>query len=319
MSAGSQDSDSKTHQGGRIPGISPAGEGAAAFMLETDAASSVPVLIAVPHAGRAYPPALLRDLRHPAQVALRLEDRHVDRVAQAVAAATGAGLLVARAPRAMIDLNRAPEDVDWDMFVREGRPANANAGAASRRARTGLGLIPRRLPMLGELWRRPHQPSELAQRLTLIHEPYHAALGAALAQVRERWGAALLIDLHSMPPLPAHEGAPRIEAVVGDRFGASCHGSLVAAAFAQLRSCGRESAHNRPYAGGYVLERHAKPRRGIHAMQIEIDRSTYLDAAMTEPGPGMARWVEDLSALVRRLAVAVSEQGDGAAWPLAAE
>ena len=309
------ESDSQLEPGGWIPGL----PDAAAFVIDAGKASAIPVVIAAPHGGRVYPPGLLRDLRHGDRSVLRLEDRYVDVLARAVAQATGARLLVALAPRAMIDLNRAPEDIDWEMFVREARPPGAMP-LPSRRARSGLGLFPRRLGGLGELWRRRLGAQDLAERVGGIHEPYHAALGQALADLRERWGAALLVDLHSMPPLPANSGAPAAQVVLGDRFGASCHGAVVAAAFAHFEEAGRAAAHNRPYAGGYVLERHANPRGGIHAIQIEIDRSRYLDPQLVEEGPGMAGVVDDLAALVSRLAAVVEELGgQNAGWPLAAE
>ena len=309
--------ESTKHTGGRIPGA----PGVAAFRVWEEEPSALPVMISVPHAGRAYPRSLLREMRHPDTAALKLEDRYVDTLGKAVAQETGAALLIAQAPRAMIDLNRAPEDVDWEMFGRPSRPDDA-AAHPSRRARTGLGLIPRRLPGMGELWRRRHDEQDLTSRIAEIHEPYHARLSSMLAGLRDRWGAALLIDLHSMPPLVPRSGQAAAEFVIGDRFGTTCHGSLVASAFAQFAQAERRVAHNRPYAGGYVLERHANPEKGMHAMQIEVDRSCYLDARMFEPGPGLDSVVAVLAGLVRRLAVGVAELSEsdrGSVWPLAAE
>lgn len=292
-----------------------------AFTLTFAEPSPIPVLIAVPHAGRCYPQTLLQALRHPESVALRLEDRYVDRLAEQVAAATGASLLVAHAPRAMIDLNRSTDDVDWEMIERESRPGQAGK-MPSRRVLSGLGLVPRRLPGLGELWRSRHREQDLAGRIEGIHAPYHDALSQSLEALRERWGAALLLDLHSMPPLSSRFGMASAQFVVGDRFGVTCHGSVIAAAFALFAERGRTAAHNRPYAGGYVLERHASPQSGIHALQLEIDRGRYLDANLVEPGAGMESAVEVLVALVRRLAAVVADLGQGAngrGWPLAAE
>lgn len=298
--------------GGRIMGLA----GQPAFTLFEQSPSEIPVLISVPHAGRAYPPVLMADMRHGAAAVLKLEDRYADLLGEGIARVTGASLLVANAPRAMVDLNRAPDDVDWEMFAREARPLKG-IGQPSRRVRSGLGLVPRRLPMIGELWRRRLSREDLSERVNGIHEPYHAALGAALGRLRERWGAALLIDLHSMPPLSSVPGTVSAQVVVGDRFGASCHGGLIASAFAHFAQTGREAAHNRPYAGGYVLDRHGDPRGNIHAMQIEIDRSRYLDSAMVEPGEGMAAMIDDLAGLVRRLAGETAEIGRE--WSLAAE
>lgn len=303
--------------GGSIPGVARQ----PAFTLSALEPSPIPVLIAVPHAGRSYPPALLSRMRDPRQAALKLEDRYADRLGADVAAATGAAFLVAHAPRAMIDLNRSAEDVDWEMFG-QGAPPDAPGGAVGKRARSGLGLIPRRLPGVGEIWKRPHDQDELGERIVCIYQPYHAALAEVLEGLRDRWGAALLIDLHSMPPLPPRSGHRPARIVIGDRFGASCDGRVTAAAFTFLAEAGAEAAHNRPYSGGYVIERHAAMRRGVHALQVEIDRSSYLDSRLAEPGAGFEPMVRLLSGLVRRLAAEAATLGSGdtmQGWAEAAE
>lgn len=305
-------------------GVIPGSGDAAAFYLRAPQPSAIPVLVAVPHAGRAYPGSLLERMRHPHFAALRLEDRKVDVLGEEIARQTGAALLVAQAPRAMIDLNRAVDDVDWDM-IGGGAPGpgihEVGSYTPGMRARSGLGLIPRRLPGLGELWKRRHDAGDLSARIAGIHEPYHACLAATLAALRARWGAALLIDLHSMPPLTLRGGQPGPELVIGDRFGTTCHGGLVASAFAYFAEHRRGTAHNRPYAGGYVLERHAAPHSGLHALQLEIDRSIYLDSRLLEPGDGFAAMAELMVGLVRRLASEVATLGhiDAAGWPEAAE
>ena len=316
---GNESSASYSHwsTGGEIPGSA----GVHAFTLSGPEPSAIPVLIAVPHAGRAYPGSLLERMRNPGFAALRLEDRYVDLLAENVAAATGATLLIANAPRAMIDLNRAADDIDWEMFGCGARP-DVGSYTPGRRARSGLGLIPRRLPGIGELWKRRHDEQDLSARIAGIHAPYHETLAEALAALRDRWGAALLLDMHSMPPLALRGSQAPPEFVLGDRFGASCQGSLVGSAFSYLAEMRRGAAHNRPYAGGYVLERHAAPGEGLHALQLEIDRSSYLDSRLTEPGKGFAAMAHLLTGLVRRLAGEVSALGrvrEPPGWAEAAE
>lgn len=317
MAKPSGENDSQQRVGGWIPGLPEI----PAYVIDGSEPSAIPVLIAVPHAGRAYPASLLREMRQPEIAAVRLEDRYVDRIARSVARSTGAGLLVAQAPRAMIDLNRAPDDVDWEMVPRGSRPEGASL-LPSRRARSGLGLVPRRLPGLGEIWRGRLERAALVDRLEGVHRPYHSALSQALTALRDRWGAALLLDFHSMPPLPVRLGSEPARFVIGDRFGAACHGSLVASAFSWFSVQGQEAAHNRPYAGGYVLDRHGAPSEGVHAMQIEIDRSSYLDSRLLEPGDGMDAVTELLEGLVRRLAASVCDlvqDSGGKGWAQAAE
>ncbi len=307
--------------GGRVPGLGDA----PAFTLTTPPRMSLPVLIAVPHAGRSYPEAVTARMRDPRLAQLRLEDRHVDRLGVAIARETGAALLVAHAPRALLDLNRAEDDVDWDM-IEGGRPeglAQPSSGVTGNaRARSGLGLVPRRLPGSGEIWRGRLAPAELAARIEGIHRAYHTALAAELARIRAEWGVALLIDLHSMPPLRPGEGEVRAPIfVLGDRFGASCDNVLIGRALAHLEGRGAPSTLNRPYSGGYVLDRHGAPSGGIHAIQIEVCRATYLDRHLAEPGPGLPRIAGLLTRLVCELGAEAAVLGGGAneAWRQAAE
>lgn len=305
--------------GGVVPGL----DGAPAFTLTTPPRLRLPVLVAVPHAGRAYPPAVTARLRDATLAQLRLEDRHVDRLGVAIARETGAALLVAHAPRALLDLNRAEDDIDWDM-IEGGRPDDVPAATfghrSNARARSGLGLVPRRLPGTGEIWRGRLDPGELDARIAGIHRAYHDALGRELARIRSEWGAALLVDLHSMPPLRPGEGEVRAPVVVlGDRFGASCHTALVGRALAHLEAAGIPASQNRPYSGGYVLDRHGVPHDGVHAVQIEVCRATYLDRHLAEPGAGLPAIAAMLAGLVRELGAETALLGGSEGLRQAAE
>ena len=292
-------SDSQIISGGSIP----EGDGRPAYIMRRRNKLAIPVLIAVPHAGRDYPGSLLSRMRLAEEAAPRLEDRYVDLIAHKVAEATGAVLLVANAPRAMIDLNRAPDEMDWEMVAgTKGRPPRSRL-AAGRRSRSGLGLVPRRLPGIGELWSQRLRAAELEARIEQVHAPYHTALSRMMESLRDRWGAALLVDMHSMPPLGpksgSHGGA---DFVIGDRFGASCDSAIVSAALDHLEEAGQHAVHNRPYAGGYVLDRHGAPARNLSAMQLEICRAIYLDQPLREPTEGVDAVAQVLTSLVRRLA-----------------
>ncbi|MEL7447470.1 MAG: N-formylglutamate amidohydrolase, partial [Pseudomonadota bacterium] len=279
----------------------------------------LPVIIAVPHAGRAYPASVLEQMRDQELCTLRLEDRLVDLLGVAIAKQTGTGLLVANAPRAMLDLNRDRDDVDWDMIAGYER-VGIRHSHANRRARSGLGLVPRRLPGFGEIWNRKLERTELDARIDSIHRPYHEFLRKELDRVRDQWGAALLIDLHSMPPLRVKAGQDRAPTfVLGDRFGASCHGGLVTRAFSFLESQGARVSHNRPYSGGYVLDRHSSPARGIHAFQLEVCRSIYLKRGFAEPSHELDALGKLLASMVRELGAETARLGDGGQLAFAAE
>jgi N-formylglutamate amidohydrolase len=264
-----------------------------------------PVVLSVPHAGRHYPLAMKSLARLTESQLKSLEDRHCDALVSA-ALQDGHQVIICQTARAWIDLNRAEDEVDPGMFA-EPRPA----ARVSAKVRGGLGLVPRRIAA-GDIWRASLTAADLRQRIETIHRPYHDAVSAALGRAVTTHGVAILLDVHSMPSLKA-EAAPHI--VIGNLFGRSAAPDLTDYAMAEVRAAGMRVALNAPYAGGHILERHSAPHRGIHALQIEVDRKLYLDADWDRTGPGLAA----MRQLVRRLAAALSAQAGRRVLPLAAE
>ena len=271
-----------------------------------------PVVISVPHAGREYAPALLGTARVAPDILRRLEDRWADLLAHPLIE-RGYHVLVARAPRAMIDLNRHEREIDPAMVT--GLPRDVPL-QSSAKLRGGLGLLPRRLPGAYELWQRPIGWDEVRRRIDTIHRPYHEALTRMLRAAREVHGHAVLIDLHSMPPLPAAAaGHPAPSVVLGDRFGRAASARLMTLAADVLEGHGLTVAQNHPYAGDHMIERHGDPAHDFYALQVEVDRSLYLDAALDNPGPGLPR----VQTAIRSLIDALASEAPRAAYPLAAE
>jgi N-formylglutamate amidohydrolase len=264
----------------------------------------LPVLLSVPHAGREYPDWLIALAAGGKPSLTTLEDPLVDRLVWR-ALQRGCGAVIARTPRAAVDCNRAEDEVDPSVVdgVRRGR--------VSARARGGLGIVPARTPQHGHLWRRAISPKQLDERLSQAHRPYHEAIEAQLALLLDRFGCALLLDCHSMPPPPA--GIPPI--VFGDCRGRTSDPWISADAMAISRKCGFDAGLNDPFAGGHVIERHARPAGGIHAIQLEIDRSCYLDARLAKPGPGFDR----VAILIETLAIELGQQLLGRHYATAAE
>ena len=266
-----------------------------------------PVILSVPHAGRDYRAHLLRAARVPQSALEPLEDRLADTLVWRATEA-GATAFIARVPRAEIDLNREAREIDPTMVT---PPLQPEEVIQSARTRGGIGLVPTRITGLGPIWHGRLPRAELARRIDEIHRPYHEALDAALRAARERFGAAILLDCHSMPPRPEGEAI----VVFGDRHGTSTTPPLLDAALSAARALGYRTEVNTPYAGGYVVARHGRPMRSIHALQIEIDRTVYLDAELRAPGPGFA----DACRLVAAVADALAARLLGNELPLAAE
>jgi N-formylglutamate amidohydrolase len=268
-----------------------------------------PVVLSVPHAGRAYSPALLAAARLPRMTLEQLEDRFVDRLVWRAVEA-GAAALIADAPRAEIDLNR--DERELNPVLIDPRPCGG-AVYESARTRGGLGLIPDRIAGSGAIWRQRLTAAELARRIATIHRPYHAALAAELRAVRARFGIAILLDCHSMPPRAGGGGEPMI--VLGDRHGRSMGAELSDAAERAVLAAGFAAARNAPYAGGHITVRHGRPAENVHALQVEIDRSLYLAPDLRAPGAGFDR----VAALLAAIAEALARQALDSPQAIAAE
>jgi N-formylglutamate amidohydrolase len=250
------------------------------------------VLLSVPHSGREYPDWLVGMSAAGRHALETLEDPLVDRL---VWRALGhhIGAVIAQAPRAAVDCNRAEDDIDPSVIEGAGRLR------VSPRARGGLGIVPGRTQLHGYLWRRSIGTEQLEQRLREAHRPYHEAIEDLLRQLVERFGCALLLDCHSMPPPP--KGVPQV--VIGDCHGRTAAGWLSHQAIDVVVESGFAAALNDPFAGGHVIERHGAPARSVHALQVEIDRRLYLDGNKATPGPGF----NSIATLLEMLAVRLGE------------
>jgi N-formylglutamate amidohydrolase len=283
----------------------------APFTRHGPAIPDFPVVIAVPHAGRHYPTSLIADAAVPLSRLRQLEDRRADLLI-APAIAQGVTAFVAEHARAWIDLNRDPREIDTGMI--EGTPPEGLIH--SSRARNGLGLVPRHIGGGPPLWRRKFSSEELVRRIAEVHKPYHDAIAAALAAARARFGIAILLDCHSMPPIRQAQrqgAAPAV--VIGDRFGRSADGAFGDMVETIARQAGFPSARNTPYAGGYSLDLHGAPPRRMHALQIEIDRSRYLDRHLDGAGDGLA----EVQGLVTDIFRTLCDDAQASRRPIAAE
>ena len=250
---------------------------------------SAPFVFCSPHSGRIYPSCLQAASRLDAHGLRKSEDCYVDQLFSMVAE-LGAPLIAARFPRAYLDVNREPFELDPELF---GRPLPNYANSQSMRVAGGLGTIARIVADAEEIYHPDRRPTLAAglTRIELLYRPFHAALSALIRETQALFGYAVLIDCHSMPSQAptsstASNQAGRPQIVLGDRFGASCDSKLTRLAREALTDVGFETHLNRPYAGGFITEHYGRPFKGVHALQIEINRALYLDEVSLGPTAG---------------------------------
>src|SRR6478736_4634746 len=224
-----------------------------------------PILFNSPHSGRIYPKAFLAAARLDAMTLRRSEDAFVDRLIAGVAE-SGTPMMSARFPRAYLDVNREPYELDPRMF--EGRlPTFANT--RSLRVAGGLGTIARIVGESHEIYGARLSVDEGLRRIEDLYKPYHRALRRVLNRIHRQFGVVVLVDCHSMPSSSlARDERPRADIVLGDRYGTSCAPAIMDCADALLRRRGHQGTRNKPYAGGFITEHYGNPSAGFHVIQV---------------------------------------------------
>jgi N-formylglutamate amidohydrolase len=275
-----------------------------------------PLVFSSPHSGSVYPARFLEKSRLDLSILRRSEDAHVHALF-ASAAAVGAPLLRAHFPRAYLDLNREPYELDQRMFD-SALPEFVNA--RSLRVAAGLGTIPRVVAETREIYAARLEVEDALHRIESLYKPYHLALRHLMERARRRFGVAVLVDCHSMPSANAKGGAQsargdkrRADFVIGDRFGVSCSSEIVGAIERCLRQWGYQVQRNRPYAGGFITEHYGKPGEGWHAVQIEIARGLYMDESSLQRGEDFDMVAGRLGELIRVIAQVVGVRDQRAA------
>jgi N-formylglutamate deformylase len=264
-----------------------------------------PLIFNSPHSGNIYPPAFLASARLELTQLRRSEDSFVDELFVGVVR-QGFPLMRAHFPRCYIDVNREPYELDPRMF--EGRlPSFANT--RSMRVAGGLGTVARVVGDAQEIYDQRIPVDDALRRIDGLYKPYHRALRRLVTRVHRDFGAAILVDCHSMPSIAGNrDERPRADVVIGDRYGTSCVAVVADTIEAALQEAGYSVSRNKPYAGGFITEHYGNPPAGLHAIQLEINRALYMDERRFEPIASFGRLAGHLDGLAERLSAISLEE-----------
>jgi N-formylglutamate amidohydrolase len=269
------------------------------FEIRESAEQRVPFVFNSPHSGNHYPERFLALTRLDRMAIRRSEDCFVDELFGA-AVPLGAPLLAANFPRAYLDVNREPWELDPRMFA---EPVPPFANIRSARVAGGLGTVPKLVGEGLDIYSGRLPLAEAVARIESVYKPYHDALKRLLTRTHARFGYAVLIDCHSMPAsIRVGDSGVRPDFIIGDRFGASTAPALTETAISLLISMGYTVAHNKPYAGGFITEHYGDPATGLHALQIEVNRALYMDEARYVKTAGFEKIKHDLGRMIEAVA-----------------
>jgi len=258
-----------------------------------------PLLFNSPHSGRIYPRDFLLASRLDLATLRRSEDSFVDELIVGVVA-RGHPLVRAHFPRCFVDVNREPYELDPRMF--DGRlPSFANT--RSMRVAGGLGTVARVVGDAQEIYDQRISVAEALRRIDELYKPYHRSLRRVFMRLHREFAAAVLVDCHSMPSANgAKDERPRADLVLGDRYGTSCVPVIPETIEATMREFGYVVSRNKPYAGGFITEHYGNPAAGLHAVQLEINRSLYMDERRYQRSTNFLRLASEFEVLADRLA-----------------
>ena len=273
-----------------------------AFQILYPDEQTIPFIFASPHSGRRYSTAFIEASRLTPVMLRRSEDSFIDELFSK-APNYGAPLLKATFPRAYVDPNREPFELDPTMFEDQ-LPDYVNTDSVKISA--GLGTVARVVINGENIYRKKLKFSEIKRRVESFYFPYHHALQRLIENTRIKFGFCILIDCHSMPstggPMDDDTGNNRVDIVLGNNHDASCAPQLLSYTSASLKRQGLSICRNKPYSGGYTTCHYGKPDKGVHALQIEINRSLYMNETNIEKHGGffelsdkVTRFIFDLS------------------------
>ena len=268
------------------------------FVVSEPVEQTAPIVFCSPHSGRVYPRAFLESSQLDAQTLRKSEDCYVDELFATVPD-HGAPLLAARFPRAYLDVNREPYELDPELFD---EPLPDFANPQTMRVVGGLGTIARIVSDTEEIYGNQISLSSAMERIERLYKPFHAALKLLLEKTRDQFGYAILVDCHSMPSSSTnYPAASRPEFVIGDRFGTSCDTRLTKMLKDVVSQVGYQAQLNRPYAGGFITEFYGQPKYGIHAIQLEINRGLYLNEDSLERSRRFASFRRKVDRMTRQI------------------
>ncbi len=240
----------------------------------------LPLVFDSPHSGTIYPEDFdyvcrFTDLQ-------KAEDKFVDELFSCVPEYGGA-LLCANFPRSYIDVNRRIDDIDPVILADPWPFGKINP---SSRSDAGIGLI-RRLVRPGmPVYDHPLSVEDVAARIEKCYKPYHDALEKLINDAHYNFGQIWHVNCHSMPSASARPKQPigfmgrlpcETDFVLGDRDGTSCDLEFTHAVRDFLKGLGYTVTINDPFKGVELVHRYSAPARGLHSLQIEINKALYMN------------------------------------------
>ena len=236
------------------------------FKIIEPTVPKVPIIISVPHAG-AFIPEDVKSKMNP-ELSDKLDDTDwfIDKL-YSFASEFGITIIKANYSRWVVDLNRNPEN---QPLYNDGRVITDVVTVTDFNG--------------NKIYKDNYVPDseEVSKRVELYHNPYHKKLNELLQQTKTEFGKVLLFDAHSIrKSVPGIRSEDFPDLILGDNDESSASSELIKTTISSLQNKGYEFSHNHPFKGGYITRSFGKPNENIHALQLEMCKTNYMDSSET--------------------------------------
>lgn len=233
-----------------------------------------PIVLSSPHAGNLFPKEFLENSVLTKSELRSSEDSFVTELVKE-ASNSGIPLLSLNISRTFIDVNRDKIELDETMFF----DAPKNNDINSRRCRVGLGVLHRVVYHNKNIYDGLLSYKEALERINNVYDPYHKRLKQLVDKCVRKFGFCLLLDCHSMPSMICNimNESKALDFCICNLFDESCPTEISQNLYNSLANQDIRVEFNKPYAGAFITFNYCQPRKNIYTLQLEINRSIYMD------------------------------------------
>ena len=251
-----------------------------------------PIIISLPHSGDNYYSEFIKSSLLDKDELCRAEDSFVDEIWD-FSINEGYCYIKSTIPRIYVDLNRHPLELDPYLCSSD---IPKFEQSKSLKVLSGIGVIPKVSNYGNDIYAEPLSREEIRKRLISYYFPYHRALKYMIKRLKNKFKDVLVIDCHSMPSSDVPKKSTFVDINLGNNYGLSISENIFNLIRSNFEKLGFIVEENIPYSGGFITQFYGNPSDGIHVLQLEINRSIFMDEKLFKKN----RNIEQISKKIRK-------------------
>ena len=259
-----------------------------------------PLIISIPHAGSYYPKEFLKYKSIDIKKLKIMEDFKTDTFIDKINLNL-ADIFIAECSRAVVDLNRSRQSLDYSMFNSK---INTTPHEEVLLIKSGLGVIPSKC-YNEEIFKSKLPNFYISKMLEKYYDPFHKKLSNRINYLKSKFGVVYLIDIHSTPTL-LNNNKNFPDVIIGDNFGKSSEENFKNNLISHFKNLDLRLSINNPYSGGYITRKYGEKDKNVNVIQIEISKNYYMNEKTFELKENLINVKNIFKRIVKKLNVKTS-------------